>query len=263
MPNFNLNAQELDDLVDFFEWVSRIKTQNWPPNEAEIRDLIDDDAGPAIDAAYVQQYVGADQRGLGTTELLLGEDVETLPGRSCDYIRSAAEVAEQEMSEVLAPWTTGDAAEQFTTDGVDALVNDAVFLTRRMSDMELGAALGALDRDPDLEAIVEGPRGLGTADGLARLDGLRMVFGGVDGAGGLSPLLDDELAGRLDSELAAAEAAWTAIPAPLRAAVATRPDLVEAARAATKQLQRTIATEVVSQLGVAVGFSDTDGDSGG
>ena len=34
MPNFNLNAQELDDLVDFFEWVSRIKTQGWPPNEA-------------------------------------------------------------------------------------------------------------------------------------------------------------------------------------------------------------------------------------
>ena len=34
MPNFNLNAQELDDLVDFFEWVSRIKTQDWPPNEA-------------------------------------------------------------------------------------------------------------------------------------------------------------------------------------------------------------------------------------
>ena len=34
MPNFNLSDQELDDLVDFFEWVSRIDTQDWPPNEA-------------------------------------------------------------------------------------------------------------------------------------------------------------------------------------------------------------------------------------
>ena len=34
MPNFNLNDQELNDLVDFFEWVSRINTQGWPPNEA-------------------------------------------------------------------------------------------------------------------------------------------------------------------------------------------------------------------------------------
>ena len=34
MPNFGLTDQELDDLVDFFEWVSRIDTQGWPPNEA-------------------------------------------------------------------------------------------------------------------------------------------------------------------------------------------------------------------------------------
>ncbi|WP_350332929.1 c-type cytochrome [Coralliovum pocilloporae] len=34
MPNFNLSEKELDDLVNFFEWVSRIDTQGWPPNEA-------------------------------------------------------------------------------------------------------------------------------------------------------------------------------------------------------------------------------------
>ena len=34
MPNFNLSDQELEDLIDFFEWVSRIDTQGWPPNEA-------------------------------------------------------------------------------------------------------------------------------------------------------------------------------------------------------------------------------------
>jgi nitric oxide reductase subunit C len=34
MPQFNLTEQELDDLADFLEWTSRIKTQNWPPNDA-------------------------------------------------------------------------------------------------------------------------------------------------------------------------------------------------------------------------------------
>lgn len=34
MPQFNLNDQELDDLVDFLEWTSRIDTQGWPPNDA-------------------------------------------------------------------------------------------------------------------------------------------------------------------------------------------------------------------------------------
>ncbi|APO78816.1 nitric oxide reductase (cytochrome c) subunit C (plasmid) [Rhizobium etli 8C-3] len=34
MPQFNLSEQEVNDLADFLEWVSRIKTQNWPPNQA-------------------------------------------------------------------------------------------------------------------------------------------------------------------------------------------------------------------------------------
>jgi nitric oxide reductase subunit C len=34
MPQFNLSEQELDDLVDFFAWTNKIKTQDWPPNKA-------------------------------------------------------------------------------------------------------------------------------------------------------------------------------------------------------------------------------------
>ena len=31
MPHFDISEQELDDLVDFFDWTSKIDTQNWPP----------------------------------------------------------------------------------------------------------------------------------------------------------------------------------------------------------------------------------------
>jgi nitric oxide reductase subunit C len=34
MPQFNLSDQELDNLIDFLQWVSTINTQGWPPNEA-------------------------------------------------------------------------------------------------------------------------------------------------------------------------------------------------------------------------------------
>jgi nitric oxide reductase subunit C len=32
MPNFNLNDQQLDDLVAFFKWTGEINTAKWPPN---------------------------------------------------------------------------------------------------------------------------------------------------------------------------------------------------------------------------------------
>lgn len=34
MPQFNLSEQQLDDLASFLEWVSKIDTQGWPPNQA-------------------------------------------------------------------------------------------------------------------------------------------------------------------------------------------------------------------------------------
>jgi len=34
MPQFNLSDEELEDLVNFLEWTSRINTQGWPPNKA-------------------------------------------------------------------------------------------------------------------------------------------------------------------------------------------------------------------------------------
>jgi nitric oxide reductase subunit C len=34
MPKFEFTDQELDDLINFLEWTSRINTQGWPPNNA-------------------------------------------------------------------------------------------------------------------------------------------------------------------------------------------------------------------------------------
>jgi nitric oxide reductase subunit C len=32
MPQFNLNDQQLDDLVEFLKWTNGVNTEKWPPN---------------------------------------------------------------------------------------------------------------------------------------------------------------------------------------------------------------------------------------
>ncbi len=32
MPNFHLNDQQLNDLVEFLKWTNGVDTENWPPN---------------------------------------------------------------------------------------------------------------------------------------------------------------------------------------------------------------------------------------
>jgi nitric oxide reductase subunit C len=32
MPQFNFTEQQLDDLVEFLKWTSKINTEKWPPN---------------------------------------------------------------------------------------------------------------------------------------------------------------------------------------------------------------------------------------
>ncbi len=32
MPNFHLNEQQLDDMVEFLKWTNGVDTEKWPPN---------------------------------------------------------------------------------------------------------------------------------------------------------------------------------------------------------------------------------------
>ena len=247
---------------------------DWPISPSEIEDLI---ADPAVEIDYdrLARRIGADQRGLGAVDYLLGSpgaaDLDDLADpRRCAYLAGTAEVAAAEAALLPADWTDDFEGEgpyravfvDSDGSGLDDVVNDAVFLLEAITDLELGAALGEMGREADPSRIAEGPAGLGAADLADRLEGLRAVLIGPDDAGGLSSLLGDDLTGRLAARFASAAAAVAAIEPPLLDAVATSPQTVSAARAAIKDLQITIATEVVSRLGVTIGFSDADGDTG-
>ena len=268
---------------------------DWPPEPDEIAGLLADET-KELTTERIGSRVGADQRGLGAAEVLLdwhsraggGDGIGARsgdgapvpasdPGRRCDYLRSVSAVVLDEAWLVLDGWIASfEGGPPYTETlsaesemGVDDLVNDSIFLLEAITDLELGKALGETSAEADVEAVVEGPLGLGAADVLAHLRGIRTVMIGSRSPGdtadgelrGLSLLLTDELGQRLVTQLDSADAAVSAIESPLRDAVVNDPATVSAARAVLKALQVTISTEVVSQLGVTIGFSDADGDS--
>lgn len=225
------------------------------------------DASFALTAENLATRVGADERGLGATEYILGSPsapAATLSKlsnlRHCEYLQAAARVIAGEAQALRSDWTTSfeDGPPYRSTfsdpdgSGLDDIVNGTINLLRKTSDMELRRAL-----DGDLDTLQEGPLGKGVDDISHHLAGIRAVLNGF------SELLGGDITDRLTARLDAADAAVAVLDAPIRASVSENPARVEAAYDALKALQVTIATEVVSKLGVAIGFSDTDGDSAG
>ncbi len=265
-------AMWLGPVMDARSWAAI----DWPIATAEIEELISDEDS-ALDVESLATRIGADQRGLGAVEYVLGTPgqsaalEELTDPRRCQYLVGVATVVSDEAQDLEQAWATeADGGEPFAetmaqadAGTLDMLVNDSLFLLEAIGDAELGRALGLLDAEPDASNIVEGPAGLGVDDIAAHLVGLRHVLVGDGANSGVAPLFDDGLAQRLRDQFDAADAAVAAIDGPLLVAIDTEGNTVSALRDAVKDIQMTVATEVVSALGVTVGFSDADGDTGG
>lgn len=247
----------------------------WPVADDEIEELIAD-VSIELDYERLSSRIGADQRGIGAVDYLLGYGQEALDAlgdpRRCQYLQGVAEVIAKEAAQLEADWVQswedGDPYRDIFSDAdhgdLDRVVNDTLFLLERITDLELGNALGVMSREADPNAIDEGPAGAGVDDLYQRLIGAQAVLIGLDDEpAGLSPLLGDELTERLVGQFELAFDAVSAAEPPLRQAVADSPQAVIEARDAIKAIQISVATEVVSRLGVVIGFSDADGDSSG
>lgn len=245
---------------------------DWPVAPDEIEALIADDE-IVLDIDRLSRRIGADQRGLQAVEYVLGSSTvvtDLTAPRRCDYLTGITEVIADEVHLVRADWIESwDDGPAYTAalpdpenGGLDALVNDSLFLLEAMTDMELGRGLGVLEDPSDPDAVVEGSLGLGVADLRARTTGLRRVLLGAEDDGGLVALLDGDLRTRLTARFGAALAAIDSLDGSLRASLTGNRAGVAAVRDALTAIQVTVATEIVSGLGVTIGFSDADGDTG-
>lgn len=235
------------------------------PGDAErVEALLAASEPKPIAAEYIRSRVSAGQRGLEAVEIL-AHSSEGAASRRCQYLRAVATVASDEADAVLAAWRAG--GEDVIPEGVtvDEIVGDAIALLMAM-DRRLAGAIRDRDLEDDFFASDVGLADQSADDLRAGLRGLRDVLVGSttspNGSGGLTPLLDDEIVAALERKLAAAEAASAHLRGSLKEAAADDAQAVETVRRRTMEVQRLVATQVVSHLGVTVGFSDADGDTG-
>ena len=253
----------------------------WPIVQPERIDALIADR-PDLTADAASNEISSTQRGLWAIEhVLFAADapagLASGSGR-CAYLAAVAQVAADEAAALLDEWrvekdgggppykdyfTARSAQGLITSDAVAELVRTQVFLIRTIVDMRLAGAMG-LRGEPDPSAIPGGAAENALADLRNQIEGMRAVYEGAADGHGLATLVAPRSAdadSRVRERFAASSAAMDALGAPLRQATAQRSPEAQALLQALMDLQTTLSTEVVSLLGVSVGFSDADGDS--
>ncbi len=250
----------------------------WPVVQPERIDSMLE-SSPSVTTDFVRNNISSTQRGLGGIEYVLFADgaLSSLAGdpARCAYLTSAGEVIADETAALLDDWTVGGGApyrEYFTgrstepletSEAVAEVVRTQVFLIRTIVDMRLAGALG-LRGDADPTAIPGGAGEHALAELRSQVLGMRDVYEGAGGGPGVSTLivpLSEDADARVRAGFEVSLAAIDAVDGPLREAAAGSSPEAVAVYEALMALQDTLATEVVSLLGVSVGFSDADGDS--
>lgn len=257
---------------------------DWPEVRPERIEAMLENAPATTDDA-VRHTLASTQRGLGAVEYLLfaPDAIELLSDPSsvrCEYLASLGRVVESESNALVAAWTEGEDGgppyKDFLTGRSDSsllagqavaeVVRTQVFLIRTIVDMRLASALGLREGGADLAAIPGGNGRNALSDLRNQVLGMRDMYIGYEESEvlGISDLVkelsketDERMRGNFERSLAAIDS----VDMPLRTAILERPERVRPVYDSLQELQRTLSTEVVSLLGVSVGFSDTDGDS--
>ena len=261
-----------------------VRLVDWPQTEPErIEAMLAGDAATTEDD--VRNRLASTQRGLGAIEHVLfsensPESLQDPSSVRCGYLTALGRVVESESSAIFAEWKiernglsayesffTGRSESSLATDqAVAELVRTQVFQIRTIVDMRLAGALGLRDAEPDPSALPGGEGHNSLSDLRNEILGMRDMYVGHEesGGSGISDIvlgLSSETDERMREHFASSLTAIDAVEPPLRMAVKERPEQVQAVYDRLSELQRTLSTEVVSLLGVSVGFSDTDGDS--
>ena len=260
---------------------------DWAPIEPErIERMLE--KRDTVDAEYLREYLASTQRGLGAIEyVLFADDKDVLdelemPGSiRCQYLTALGDLAAQETAGVLADWTgeieegsayaayfNGTASDSLIgKSALNELVRTSVFLSRTITDMRLGKAIGIDDIHADPTALLGGDGHSIVEDLRNQVLGMQDVYLGGDAESGMgvSALvrgLSEETDARMRDAFVSALTAIDGLEEPLRETIRSEPQAALDAHAALKHMQLTLSTDIVSLLDITVGFADTDGDGG-
>lgn len=223
---------------------------------------------------------GSTFRGLSMTEaLLFGEGATVLTtaegARTCALLVGATPISQEAVEAVLADWTDADppyvetfaaGAEGDPLASVDELANQVIAALTAIDDNGIRDLAVAESLDDALSTRRDGPAAFTMAQHRALLASVqRVVEGDPDVAGdGLVDLVEarsPETAARLSQATTDAVEALAVLPDSADAAFTDQHDDLVVASDAVAALKVLMTTEVASQLGITVRFSDADGDS--
>ena len=237
--------------------------------------------GDTVKGLPVLEYILFDPASDDAAVLARLADEAGQPTRTCAYVVALAVDIEARALALRDAWepAKGDFAGELARAGVDsetyperakainAVVNAFVLLVQEVEGIKLATPLGLRNAGEPQPELAESWRSDGSRqDMLDNLAGVRsMYLTTYDGRTGLSfhdavAARDPELAAAIVAQLDATEAAVAAIALPLDRAVLETPEVVNAAFESTKELFRLMAVDMVTVLGVTLGFSDNDGD---
>lgn len=255
---------------------------DWSPTDTDgIDDLLLSGTAPTKEEA--REILASDRRGFGAMEhLLFGSNVLANPQQgvtACAYLTSLASISQEETSAIHVEWTEGTdglpAQRDYYSDRAGAsilpsaaiaeVVRTQYFLIRDIVDMRLAGAMGLRDGPADLTVIPGNVADNGLEDIRNELIGIQTIYegSGTEGLGigdlvsQLSEDTDDRLRDRFDATFAAIDE----VTDPFRDALVQPTSQLQILFDRLSDIQLIIGTEVVSLLGVSVGFTDTDGDS--
>jgi predicted lipoprotein len=245
-----------------------------PIDEEGIDELLA--SSEVLDVDYMTNQAAATQRGLGSIEYLLFDNLERAgEPRVCEMMMSTASVVASETLALETAWTdTYEGGSPFVERFLGETMTPEVAMAnsisaivetlKQMSLFQIGKALGISAQEPSIEAIPEGRAGFAADAYVAQLESIRSLLDG-GGEASLGALIDSrsvEISEEIDDHLAAAMAALEAIDAPLRQVAADSPDELQSTYDHLSELLRIFEADVVSLLDITLGFSDADGDTG-
>ncbi|QYG92178.1 imelysin family protein [Iamia sp. SCSIO 61187] len=223
---------------------------------------------------------GSTFHGLSTMEALLfgpASTVLTTPAgaRTCGFLVNVTPVSTDAVAAVVADWDDGDEPYRATfaagpegdpLGSVDALANQVIACLTAIDDNGIRDLVLAETLDDALSTRRDGPGAFVMAQHRALLDSVAAVVEGDgetadDGLVALVAERSPATAARLSELTEAAVAAFAPLPDSADVAFTDAHDDLVAASEAVAALKVSMTTEVASQLGITVRFSDADGDS--
>jgi uncharacterized protein len=218
---------------------------------------------------------GAAVKGISAMEIgLFGEGSGRLavPGdpRRCTYVASVSRFTTAAATAVRDDWTSGyrdtfvEGIDGDLQMSVDAIVNEMIFRVTETDDQGLRALVEADDLDELPANRTDGPADFHIAELQATLAGVAALVGSATTDERVLTLVahrSADTATRLQQAATAASDAMAALPDSVTDAVLRHSDAVAEAQEAVAALKVLLATEVASELGVTMSFSDADGDS--